>query len=56
MDKREVGFTQGVGWAIAFEQQYYSGGEQIAKESGIKLSDFEKCCDEQDLQYIRKLF
>lgn len=58
MTKEEIGFTQGVGWAIAFmvgchrEDSY---GEQLLGESGIPFSDFEKCCDEHDLQHIREI-
>ena len=57
MKQREIGFTQGVGYAI----QYLINGhgenslaEYLMQESGIHLSDFEKVCDDMDLEYIRK--
>jgi hypothetical protein len=54
----DIGFVQGVGWAIRYmvdamgEDSY---GQFLFDESGIKLSEFKKHCDPSDYEYVEQV-
>jgi len=57
LSQRAIGMIQGVGIAIQYLINAH-GEDSIAgylfRETGYSLEEFEKYCDEYDLQYIRK--
>ena len=52
MDKRNIGFIQGVAYAAGLVARYGSDSEIILKESGITEEQLKKYCDEYDLENL----
>jgi len=57
MTQRDIGFTQGLGYAIAYLVKHH-GEDSLARfllqESGIQFKEFKQVCDGADLEYIDK--
>jgi hypothetical protein len=55
MDK---GFIAGLGYALAWLHKWHDVGtpiEELYRQSGFSLEDFERECEEYDLVELRKL-
>ncbi|QOY37713.1 hypothetical protein AWH56_009070 [Anaerobacillus isosaccharinicus] len=54
--KQEIGFIQGIAYAVTMIKQHGADAHDIITQSGIKPEDFIKYAEKSDLAYLQEIF